>query len=179
MESQKDAFPRVARFVATNPALSLLLKFWACDVLDLTDKPSLGLRKNVTFTCRFVESEERLGTTPVECFQVVSAEVEDYTESSVCDVDIATELKMREAWFRDPMKTRRWMERVSTLYKSLPPGPERNDMKKKIGIDIPLIVTIKSDVEGATNTVRSIERLYWICNTSERRRSPYPLIWLL
>ena len=156
-----------------------MLKYWARDVLDLTNNPRNGLKKNLIFTCTFIDEPAEASPSQT-VLQILNARVEDHDGSPVGSVDIAGELERRAWYFDDPKSTNDIMQEVVQVYNTSPFGSREKNMARDVMsvVNIPIIMTFKSAVEGATAPVCTVEKIPWAVMVSSSSPND-PALWLL
>lgn len=178
---RKDTFAKLIQSVLSNPCLSVLLKNYASDLLQLRREPKNGLRKNIVFTCTFVQENvgDAIDLPNTWVLQLLHVAVEDFVPSSMHGLDIEKELSQRAVFFEDPNLTSELVQQELYTYKTTTNAAEKTLAGGRLAsCDIPVVMTFKSDIEGATSTVSSVERLQWVLLLSSIEVAE-PLLWLL
>lgn len=177
----KDTFAHLIQGVLSNPCLSVLLKSYARDVLKLTRKPQTGLTKNIEFTCTFVEEKvgDLIDLPGAWVLQVLNVKITDFDPATIPGLDVKAEYEKREGFFQNPKETSLQVQHQLGIYRSSQEGPEKDLARRRLAIcDVPIVMTFKSDVEGASSPLISVEKLPWAIMLSSVEL-PQPVLWLL
>lgn len=178
---RKDTFTRLIHSALANPCLSFPIKHYACDALDLDSQPSKGLSSNVKLTFTLVEDTAAIPGTLM--LQVKHAHIDDPYDLSLLGeqrlVEVYEELNSHKELYMNPRATtKRVREMLEFVNSNRGTADEVTRTKFQMAItDIAINMTLQSDVEGASSTVFSIEKLKWAAMVATLK-PPHPAIWL-